>query len=74
MRLVKEVAADINPDIKFQKKAIEALQEATEHYMVELFRDSNLLAIHADRKTITPEDLQLAARIKGKRMREQQTN
>ncbi|RCV10130.1 hypothetical protein SETIT_2G087700v2 [Setaria italica] len=36
-----------------------ALQEATEAYLVGLFEDTNLRAIHAKRITIMPKDLPL---------------
>ena len=48
--------------------AILALQEATEAYMVGLFEDTNLCAIHAKRVTIMPKDIQLAKRIRGDRI------
>ena len=44
-----------------------AIQEATEAYMVGLFEDTNLCAIHAKRVTIMPKDIQLARRIRGER-------
>jgi len=43
------------------------LQEASEAYLVQLFEDANLCAIHAKRVTIMPKDMQLARRIGGKR-------
>lgn len=45
--------------------ALLALQEATEDFIVDLFKDTGLLAIHAKRITIKPTDLQLARRIRG---------
>ena len=48
-------------------KTTAALQEATESYMVGLFEDTNLCAIHAKRVTIMSKDLQLAKRIRGDR-------
>ena len=42
-----------------------ALQEASEAYLVRLFEDMNLCAIHAKRVTIMPKDIQLARRIRG---------
>ena len=66
-RLVKEVAQDFMPDLRFQAKAILALQEASEDYLVGLFQDTNLCAIHAKRVTIFPKDIQLARRIRGER-------
>jgi histone H3 len=54
-------------DLRFQSAAILALQEAAETYLVGLFEDTNLCAIHARRVTIMPKDLQLARRIRGER-------
>ena len=66
-RLVREIAQDFKSDLRFQASAIMALQEATEAYMVGLFEDTNLCAIHAKRVTIMPKDMQLARRIRGER-------
>jgi len=66
-RLVREIAQDFKSDLRFQSHAIMALQEATEAYMVGLFEDTNLCAIHAKRVTIFPKDIQLARRIRGER-------
>jgi histone H3 len=54
-------------DLRFQSSAILALQEASEAYLVGLFEDTNLCAIHAKRVTIMPKDIQLARRIRGER-------
>ena len=64
-RLVKEIAQEFGAEYRFQSAAIGALQEASEAYLVGLFEDSNLCAIHAKRVTIMPKDLQLARRIRG---------
>ena len=64
-RLVREIAQDFKSDLRFQAVAILCLQEAAEAYLVGLFEDTNLCAIHAKRVTITPRDLQLARRIRG---------
>ena len=66
-RLVREIAQNIKPSMRFQSSTIIALQEAGEAYLVGLFEDTNLCAIHAKRITITPSDLQLARRIRGER-------
>ena len=66
-RVVREIAQDYKSDLRFQSSAIEALQEATESYIVSMFEDTNLCAIHAKRVTIMPKDLQLARRIRGER-------
>lgn len=66
-RLVREIAQDSKADLRFQSSAIAALQEAAESYLVTLFEDTNLCAIHAKRVTIFPRDMQLARRIRGER-------
>ena len=73
-RLVQEIAndTDVVPrdligKLRFQTDAIKALQEACEAYLVALFEDTNLCAIHAKRVTIMPKDIQLARRIRGER-------
>lgn len=66
-RLVREIAQAFKDDVRFQSTAILALQEASEAYLVGLFEDCNLCAIHANRVTIQPKDLQLARRIRGDR-------
>ena len=73
-RLVREIACDTDVihsplcgKVRFQSAAIMALQEASEAYLVGLFEDSNLCAIHAKRVTIMPKDIQLARRIRGER-------
>ena len=66
-RLVREIAQDFKTDLRFQSTAILALHEAAEAYMVGVFEDTNLCAIHAKRVTIMPKDMQLARRIRGER-------
>jgi histone H3 len=64
-RLVIEIAQDFKIDLRVQSSAVAALQEATEAYLVGLFEDTNLCAIHAKRATIMPKDIQIARRIRG---------
>jgi histone H3 len=66
-RLVREISNDFKTDLRFHSQALLALQEAAEAYLVGLFEDTNLCAIHAKRVTIMPKDLQLARRIRGER-------
>ncbi|NWH22641.1 H33 protein, partial [Grus americana] len=54
-RLVREIAQDFKTDLP------------SEAYLVGLFEDTNLCAIHAKRVTIMPKDIQLARRIRGER-------
>lgn len=64
-RLVREIAQDFKTDLRFQATAVLALQEAAEAYLVSLFEDTNLCAIHAKRVTIFPKDMRLARRLRG---------
>ena len=66
-RLVREIAQDFKADLRFQSSAIGALQESVEAYLVSLFEDTNLCAIHAKRVTIQSKDIQLARRLRGER-------
>ena len=66
-RVVREIAQQFKSDLRFQSQAVLALQEASEAYLVGLFEDTNLCAIHAKRVTIFPKDMQLARRIRGEK-------
>ena len=66
-RLVQEIAQDFKGRLNFDSGAILALQEAAEAYLVGLFEDTNLCAIHAKCITIMPKDIQLARHIQGER-------
>ncbi|KAK0206426.1 histone H3 [Desarmillaria ectypa] len=73
-RLVREIALDMTTDLndnydtgqlRWQTTALLALQEAAEAFLVNLFEDANLCALHAKRVTIMQRDIQLARRIRG---------
>jgi histone H3 len=64
-RLVKQLAQEFKSDLRFQSTAIMALQSAAEAYLVGIFEDTNVCAIHAGRVTINIKDMQLARRIRG---------
>ena len=74
-KLVREISQEnqICPDgpgtpsvqVCFQSTAIAALQEAAENFIVGLFEDVNLLAVHAKCVTVMPRDIRLALRIRG---------
>ena len=66
-RLVRELSQDFITDLRFASSAVLALQEASEAYLVGLFEDTNLCALHSKRVTIMPKDIQLARRIRGER-------
>merc|ERR1712157_478336 len=64
---LREIRQDFKSDLRFQSSAIGALQESVEAYLVSLFEDTNLCAIHAKRVTIQSKDIQLARRLRGER-------
>lgn len=65
-RLVREICMSFSREsLMWQAYALMALQEAAEAFLVRLFADANLCAIHAKRVTLFPRDLQLVRRIRG---------
>ena len=66
-RLVRGICTDMDHSLRFQSQALVALQEAAEAYVVGLFEDTNLCAIHAKRVTVQKKDMDLARRIRGDR-------
>ena len=67
IRLVKEILHGKlgRTEIRMQHIAVEALQDAAEYYINNLFDDANLCALHAKRITLQPKDMQMAMRIRG---------
>ena len=76
-RLVKEVGKEVGEKLftdadhplkgvtlQYQEKAILALREAMEAYLIHLFEDMNLNAIHSMRITVQPKDIELVHRIR----------
>ena len=59
-QLVKEIAEDQKKELHFQSSAIKALQEVVEAYLVGMFEDAQLCAIHVKRKTVMLKDITLA--------------
>ena len=74
-KLIREISQEyrVCPDglgtpsiqVRFQSTAIAAPQEAGKNFIVGLFEDVNLLAVHAQRVTVMPRDIRLALRIRG---------
>ncbi|GMR30818.1 hypothetical protein PMAYCL1PPCAC_01013, partial [Pristionchus mayeri] len=61
----KELGKLDTEEIRIQSSAVDALQEAAEAYLIGVFEDCNMAAIHARRVTIMPRDLFLIRRIRG---------
>ena len=66
-RLVCEIAQTFRSDVRFQSSALGALDASVEAYLVSLFEDTNLCAIHARRVTLQSKDIQIARRLRGDR-------
>ena len=70
-RFVREIMEDVDirprgaTSLRIQATALEALQQAAEAYLVGLFEDVNLCALHAHRVTIMKSDILLARRMRG---------
>lgn len=59
-RLIREVAQPYKEELRFSRTSMDALQEASESYLVQLFSDANNCAIQHGRVTIEPHDMRLA--------------
>lgn len=63
---VREIQYEFNQEnMQWQARALEALQQAAEDYLVHLMEDANICAIHARRVTIMVRDIHLSRRIRG---------
>jgi histone H3/H4 len=64
-RLVKEIT-QTHCDFRWSVNAMEALQEASEAFLVGLIEDGQLCAFHGNRVTLMTKDIHLAQRIRGR--------
>ena len=64
-RLIREIAQDFKANLRFTADAIYTLQNAAEIYLVNLFEDTQLAAIHGKRVTTMPVDMQLVCKLRG---------
>ena len=64
-RWVREITQQIWGNLKFHAMALLAMQEAAEAYIINLFDDVNLCAIHGKCITVMSKDIQLAGMIQG---------
>jgi histone H3 len=63
-RFVREILGSVSDRIeRIAGEALLALQEASEKFLINLFEDSNLCAIHARRVTIMNKDIKLVKRL-----------
>ena len=64
-RLFHELCQKVKEGLRWQAGAIIALQEGFEDYLVTLFHDTVLAAIHGKRVTIMPKDIHLVCQLRG---------
>ena len=64
-RLAKEIAQEYKTDIIFRDDAIRAIRAYAEDHLISLYENANYSAIHAERKTVNPKDIQLVRRVRG---------
>ena len=62
-RLIAEIAAQYKRDLRFKGEAYRALHSAVEEHLVNTFQRANLCAIHDNRETVQPKDVQLAKQL-----------
>ena len=62
-RLVREVCRTLNPELRFQSLALQALQEAAEAYLVNMFDQCNDICVHSKRVTLQVKDILLWKRL-----------
>nr|QOU11634.1 centromere specific histone H3 variant [Onobrychis viciifolia] len=66
IRCVKQITNNVSMQVsRWTPEAVVALQEAAEDYVVKLFGDGMLCAIHARRVTLMKKDFELARRLAG---------
>ncbi|XP_050385830.1 histone H3-like centromeric protein cnp1 [Argentina anserina] len=66
IRCVREITGTLSDDVtRWTAEAMQCIHEAAEDYLVHLFEDSMLCAIHAKRVTLMKKDLELARRLGG---------
>lgn len=63
-RIVRAIASNDNELLRFQKKAFTCVQDAVEHYLINLLRDSNLIALHANRVSLGGNDIEFLLRLR----------
>jgi len=61
--LKEKISQDYKTDLRIKNDAYKALQAASEDYLIELFKKANKCAIHENRETIQPKDLQLSREL-----------
>nr|TKS14436.1 histone H3-like centromeric protein HTR12 [Populus alba] len=67
IRCVRMITQEFSQEVsRWTAEALVAIQEAAEDFLVHLFEDGMLCAIHAKRVTLMKKDFELARRLGGK--------
>ena len=66
-QIVAEIGQDFRADLHYHPAALRIMVEALQCYLIGLFKDANLQALHAQRDYVSPVDIQIARRIRGER-------
>merc|ERR1712179_218506 len=64
VRMVRQITMGIKSDARFQSSALDALRESTENYIVDIYHDANLCAIHCNRVTVMKKDIMLVRKLR----------
>ncbi len=59
-----KIIQQISTELRVTSDALELLQEVAEAYLVRVFEDSNLCAIHIKRVKVMPKDFALMQRLR----------
>ena len=62
-QLLQEVQPSEDPIGRFKAEAVEALQQAAESYLIDMFANVNKIAISQKRQTVLKRDLELLQRV-----------
>uniref|UniRef100_A0A915LYB8 Histone H2A/H2B/H3 domain-containing protein n=1 Tax=Meloidogyne javanica TaxID=6303 RepID=A0A915LYB8_MELJA len=76
IRLVREVANKLTEGrvLRWKGLALIAIQEAAEHYLVDMFEGANLCALHTGRVTLMQKDVRLLRQLRGEANKKASTN
>jgi histone H3/H4 len=61
--LCAEIGQDYKDDLVWEPEACDALQSASEEFLIHRFHDQNSLAIHAHRSYISPNDARFSSHL-----------
>ena len=63
-RLCREICDERKIGVRWQRVALECLQEATEDFLIEFFQDAYICAAHAKRVTLMDKDFVVLRRLR----------